>query len=69
MNSVTEHVVVVAHDDAPQHVAVLRDGVAHCSLIAFDVQLDAGWILFLDDGAVPLKAIVGDGEEASTQRV
>ena len=42
VDAVAEHVVVVAHDDAALRVAGLLDGVAHCALVAFDVQLDAG---------------------------
>ena len=69
VDAVAEHVVVVAHDDAAQRVAILHDGIAHRALVAFDVQLDAGGILLLDDGVVPLEAVVRDGEEGPAQRV
>ena len=46
----------------------LHDSIAH-ALVAFDVELDTGGILLLDDGAVALKAVVGDGEEGAAQRV
>ena len=50
-------------------VAILHDGVAHRALVTFDVQFDAGRILLFDDRAVPLKAVVRDGEEGAAQRV
>ena len=49
VDAVAEHVVVVAHDDAPCG-RCLHDGIAHCALVAFDVELDAGVELLL--GAV-----------------
>ena len=69
VDAVAEHVVVVAHDDATQRVAILHDGVAHLSLVAFDVQFNAGGIFLLDDGVVPLKAVVRNREEGAAQCV
>src|SRR5262249_38722599 len=42
VNAVTEHVIVVVHDDASLLVASLLDGITHRALVAFDVQVDTG---------------------------
>ena len=62
MDHVAKHVVVIAHDNP-----VI--GVDHLALIAFDVQLDAGGILLVNDSSVPLKSVVLQSKEGTAQCV
>ena len=64
-----KHIIVIAHDNSAFLIIILHNGIAHFELVAFNVQLDTGGILLFDDGAIPFKAVVGEGEEGSAQRV
>ena len=74
VNAVAEHIVVVAHNNAPARIVCLHDRVADLALIAFNVQLDAGRILFLycfDSivGFPPFEPVMRNGQERTAQRV
>ena len=71
VDAVAEHVVVVAHDDAP---LVRSIGVDDLALVAFDVEDDAGAVELLDGRigrrrVAVLEPVVGDGEEGAAERV
>jgi len=48
--------VVVLHDDSTL-------GIADGTLIAFDIQVNTGGVLFFDNGAITGVAIIGDGDK------
>ena len=67
MNLAAEHVVVVVHHDAVF-------GIDDFSLVAFDVEYDAGRVALLDrfNRAIALctfKLVVRDGEESAAKRI
>jgi hypothetical protein len=61
--------LLAPHDDAPERVVVLHDGVAQRLLAALYVQLDAARVLLFDDVAVALEPVVDDRQERAAERV
>src|SRR5258708_28753324 len=61
-DSVAQHVVVIAHDDA-------APGVDYFALVAFNVEDDASEILFLYSVSVLLEPIVSNCEEGAAETI
>ena len=62
MGFVTQHVVVIAHDDATVRIN-------HFTLVTFDVEVRASEILFINKVPILRESIVRDSEKRPAQSI
>src|SRR5258708_16739104 len=58
VDAITQHVVVVAHDDT-------TPSINNLALVAFNVKIDTGSILFLYENIIAFKVVPGYSQEGA----
>src|SRR5688500_4386984 len=69
MDTVAEHVVTVACNDAAQRVSILYNGVAHRPRVALDIEQHAGCEKQVSVRLRWVRTVIHEGQEGTPQRV